>query len=92
MLHGEKVAFGTLVQLVLEDSPDNEIFTLIDFCRTVGLPTCLAMMGAKNISPERLMQVAVSSCEDDKPMGNMPFPVTPEDVLSAILVADKIGN
>lgn len=57
MLHGEKVAFGTLVQLVLEDAPDNEIFTLIDFCRTVGLPTCLAMMGAKSISPERLMQI-----------------------------------
>jgi len=92
VLHGEKVAFGTLVQLVLEDAPDNEIFTVIDFCRTIGLPTCLAMLGAKNVSKERLMRVAEASCEDNKTMKNMPFPVKPDDVLSAIMVADKIGN
>ena len=32
MYHGEKVAFGTLVQLVLEDAGEDEIMEVIDFC------------------------------------------------------------
>lgn len=91
MLHGELTAFGTLVQLILEDSPDEEVFLLLDFLKTVGLPTSLTIMGAKNISHERLMQVALLSCGQNTSMNNMPFKVSPEEVVSAILVADKIG-
>ncbi len=92
MLHGEKVAFGTLVHLVLENAPEDEIGQVLSFCRSIGLPTNLAMLGVENPSPEDIMAVAISSCEADKPMHNMPFPVTPEDVYSAILVADKLGQ
>ncbi len=32
LFHGEKVAFGTLVQLALENTPLEEINTVINFC------------------------------------------------------------
>ncbi len=36
--HGEKVAFGTLTQLVLENAPVDEIETVAALCHSVGLP------------------------------------------------------
>ncbi len=36
--HGEKVAFGTLTQLVLENAPLEEIETVAALCHSVGLP------------------------------------------------------
>ena len=38
MYHGEKVAFGTITQLVLENVPVDELEEIIDFCIEVGLP------------------------------------------------------
>ena len=36
--HGEKVAFGTLVQLVLENGATSEMEQVMDFCTRVGAP------------------------------------------------------
>lgn len=47
LYHGEKVAFGTLTQLVLQNSPLEEIETVLNFCQKVGLPVTLAQMGVK---------------------------------------------
>lgn len=91
-LHGEKVAFGTIVQLVLENAADNEIFTVMDFCRTVGLPTTLKALGMEKPTADKLVKLAEASCLDSTSMQNMPFPVTPDDVVSAIIVADKLGQ
>src|SRR5699024_8900156 len=41
LYHGEKVAFGVLVQLVLENSPIEELEEVLYFCNEVGLPTTL---------------------------------------------------
>lgn len=92
MLHGELAAFSTLVQLVLEDALDEEVFVLLDFLKTVGLPASLSSMGIKSLSHERLMQVALAACNPQSSMKNMPFKVSPEEVVSAILVADKLGS
>ncbi len=92
MLHGEKVAFGTLVQLVLENAPEEEFDAALSFCRRLGLPTSLAMLGAERPDQASLMAVAEAACAPGDTMGNMPFPVTPQDVYSAILVADRLGR
>lgn len=91
-LHGEKVAFGTIVHLVLENSPKKELEQVISFCRNIGLPTCLKDLGVTEITREKIMAVAKASCAEGEPMHNMPFPVAPEDVYSAILVADRLGR
>lgn len=43
--HGELVAFGTLVQLVLDNSPMSEVTEVLQFSRSVGLPTTLEEIG-----------------------------------------------
>ena len=92
LLHGEKVAFGTLVQLVLERRDAEDILKIIAFCRDCGLPTTLEELGLAHAGDERLMQAASASCAPEETMGNMPFPVTPEDVLSAMKRADQIAQ
>lgn len=89
--HGEKVAFGTLAQLVLENAPKEEIEEVLDFCLSVGLPVCLSDIGINSISPEDLMDVANKACIPEESIYSMPFPVTPESVAAAIIAADKIG-
>lgn len=92
MFHGEKVAFGTLVQLVLENAPEEEINEVIGFCLSVGLPVCLEDIGVESISAEELKAVAEKACIPEESIHSMPFPVAPKDVEAAILVADRIGR
>lgn len=90
--HGEKVAFGTLVQLVLENAPINEIKQVVDFCNSVGLPVTLEGINAHNATEEQLRQVAELSVAQGETIHNMPFQITAEDVYGAILVADRLGK
>lgn len=92
MAHGEKVAFGTLCQLVLENVEEEELFTVLDFCKSVGLPTTLKELGVKEITPEKIKAVADLACAEGETIHNMPFPVTVQDVCSAIIVADQLGR
>ncbi|MCH3963177.1 MAG: glycerol dehydrogenase [Clostridium sp.] len=92
LYHGEKVAFGTLVQLILENSPLEEIEKVINFCLQVGLPITLSDLGIEEINKDDMMKVAELSCAEGDTMHNMPFEVTEEDVYAAILSADKMGR
>ena len=90
--HGEKVAFGTLAQLVLENADAEEIEEVIDFCLSVGLPVCLADIGVENITAEELKEVSEKACIPEESVHSMPFPVTADMVAAAIITADKIGQ
>ncbi|USD67714.1 glycerol dehydrogenase [Vibrio sp. SCSIO 43136] len=91
LYHGEKVAFGTLVQLVLENAPMEEIRTVINFCREVGLPTNLFEMGVKELNLDKLMEVAEGATAEGETIHNMPFEVTAQSVYAAILTAHNLG-
>ncbi len=90
--HGEKVAFGTITQLVLENAPMEELTDVILFCKEVGLPTTLADLGITEVKPEEIMAVAKAAAVEGETIHNMPFPVTAEDVYAAILTADAMGK
>ncbi|MCB2294340.1 glycerol dehydrogenase [Clostridium algoriphilum] len=90
--HGEKVAFGTIVQLVLENSPTEEINEVLDFCLEIGLPVCLSDIGVDSITKEELMAVAEKACIPEESIHAMPFPITVEAVAASIITADKIGR
>lgn len=92
LLHGEKVAFGTITQLVLENRPMNEIVEAIQFCRACGLPVSLEDLNLDQVSAEKLMEAAKASCAENDTMGNMPFEVKPEDVYAAMKTADTISR
>ena len=89
--HGEKVAFGAIVQLVLENAPQEELERTIKYCQSVGLPTCFADLGVTEVTPEKVMKVAIGATAEGETIHNMPFPVTAEMVCGAIFAADKLG-
>ncbi|PPA82779.1 glycerol dehydrogenase [Brevibacillus laterosporus] len=90
--HGEKVAFSTLVQLVLENTNTAEINEVLNFCVSVGLPVCLADIGVTNVTRAELHNVAQKACIIEESIHSMPFPMSEEDVVAAIIVADQIGQ
>lgn len=92
MQHGEKVNFGTLTQLVLENIPEEELEDMLDWMISIGLPVTLGELGIKDTSREHLMPVAVAACADNDTLHNMPFEVTPESVYNAIIAADAYGR
>lgn len=51
-LHGEKVAFGLLVQLAVEGRPSSEFRDVVDFCRGVGFRRLIRGQGPSD-GPDR---------------------------------------
>jgi len=92
MYHGELVAFGAIVQLVLEKRPDAEIKEAIHFCTSVGLPVCLSELSESGLTHDDIMKVAVAACSPDSFMDSEPFLVTPDMTFEALLAADALGR
>lgn len=88
--HGEKVAFGTVVQLLLENAP--ELGAVVSFCKQVGLPTCLADMGLQEQDSSMLQEAARLACAPQNTMGNMPFAVSAEDVYRAMCQTQQFAG
>ena len=89
--HGEKVAFGVLTQLVLENAPMEEITSVMDFYSSVGLPVTLNEIGIESVTNEELRRVANAATVPGETIHNEPFEVTSEMVMAAIKTADAIG-
>ena len=92
MYHGEKVAFGTLTQLVLENMPCDELCEILEFCVAVGLPITFEQLGIKDPTPEKILAVAKAACAENDTLHNMPFEVTPELACNAMFAADGYGR
>lgn len=91
-LHGEKVAFATIVQLVLEDAEKDELEAVMDFSASVGLPLTLSDIGVENITFEEALAVAKIACIPEESIHSMPFPIVEEEVANALIVADRVGQ
>lgn len=91
-LHGEKVAFGVLVQLQLEGAAPPIVAEVVAFCRAVGLPTTLAGIGCAGLPDALLRQVAERAVIAGETIHNEPFPVTADLVVAAIRAADAAGG
>jgi len=90
--HGEKVAFGVLAGLQLNDASPEESSVVFSFCEQVGLPTTLADLGIRNVDRNMLMAVAEKACSPEECIHNEAGKMTPEKVLNAILAANAIGE
>jgi glycerol dehydrogenase-like iron-containing ADH family enzyme len=91
VLHGEKVAYGILAQLRLEEmaQPSSLAYTarqqLIQFYAAIGLPTTLADMGMGDIRVSDLYQAAVVACRPNSDIHHLPFSVSPEALMGALV-------
>ena len=91
-LHGEKVAFGLLVQLVLEGAPRATMEQVLAFSTEVGLPITLAEIGLQELPADVLAQVARRATAPGETIHNEPFEVTADMVADAVLAADAMGR
>ncbi|RHW43448.1 iron-containing alcohol dehydrogenase family protein [Neobacillus notoginsengisoli] len=82
-LHGEKVAYGILVQLVLENKWE-EIKDLIPFYRKLGLPMSLSELGVQHINEETISSVAKKSVARGESIHVIPGEMTADAVSKAI--------
>jgi glycerol dehydrogenase len=88
--HGEIVAFGTIVQMLLEKRPMGEIERVMRWCKELGLPIRLKDLG--RLDKTHLVMAAEKACDPNDTMPYMPFSVTPKMVLDAIQEADRLGE
>ncbi|MCE5308307.1 MAG: glycerol dehydrogenase [Acidobacteriales bacterium] len=91
-LHGEKVAFGLLVQLILEGQPHSVLEEVLRFSTSIGLPVTLSEIGLGQMTAEVLDRIAVRSTVKEETIHNEPFEVYPEMVADAIRTADALGR
>jgi glycerol dehydrogenase len=102
MLHGEKVAFGTLVHLVLEAqrSPgaavraeaEAEARRIAGFLIGVGLPVTLGELGVDAADAHAIAAVAERATAPGETIHAMPFPVDTAGVVTALAAADAMGR
>ncbi|MFL6117280.1 MAG: glycerol dehydrogenase [Catenulispora sp.] len=91
-LHGEKVAFGVVTQLVLEGAPNIEVTQVLRFCREVGLPVTLGGLGLAGIDHSLVRTIAERTVAPGETIHNEPFPVDAAMVADALLAADSLGR
>ncbi|CAN1209442.1 iron-containing alcohol dehydrogenase [Tumidithrix helvetica PCC 7403] len=89
-LHGEKVAYGILVQLRLEEFQGNALAAtsrqqLLKFYDRIGLPKTLSDLGLKDVTLAELETVAAITCQPNSDIHRMPFEVVPDRVLAAMV-------
>ena len=102
MLHGEKVAFGTLVHLMLEaqQSPgaavraeaEAEARRIAGFLIGVGLPVTLGELGVDAADAHAIAAVAERATAPGETIHAMPFPVDAAGVVTALAAADAMGR
>jgi len=91
VLHGEKVAYGILVQLRLEEMlQGNQLAAsarkqLLQFYTDIGLPKTLEDLGLENISLAQLRQVTAIATQPQSDIHRLPFTVSPEHLAAAMV-------
>lgn len=89
-MHGEKVAFGLLVQCVVERAEETK--EVLSLMLELGLPVTLAELGCE--ADEEALRVVVDYVftRERSKVENEPVEVTPSRLLKAILRADALGH
>jgi glycerol dehydrogenase-like iron-containing ADH family enzyme len=91
ILHGEKVAYGILVQLRLEEMVQgNQLAAsarqqLLKFYGDIGLPKSLEDLGLKDITLAQLRQIAAIATGPQSDIHRLPFTVSAEQLAAAMV-------
>ena len=91
VLHGEKVAYGILVQLRLEEMiQSNKLASssrqqLLKFYTQIGLPKTLEDLGLENVSLAQLRHAATISTSPQSDIHRLPFAVSSEQLMAAMV-------
>ncbi|KAK0192365.1 glycerol dehydrogenase [Armillaria mellea] len=92
LMHGEKVNFGTICQLILSNVSQEEMDRYLEFMISVDLPITLKQLGAKDATDEQLRKVAELSCSENETIWNLDRVINVDVVFYAIKGADATGR
>ena len=90
-LHGEKVAYGILVQLRLEEMMQGNLLAassrqqLLKFYAEIGLPQSLEALGLMAVTLADLQRAAEIACRPGSDIHHLPFEVTPAHLMAAMV-------
>jgi len=87
-LHGERVAFGVICQLVAENAPKALMDEVVNFCLDVGLPVTLGDLWVEK-TPENLKTIAETSMHSF--WNAEPFNISIPEIIDVVLAGDAIG-
>lgn len=90
--HGEKVAFGIIVLLVLENRSLTEIHEAIDFCHGINLPTTLSDLGLENVTTAQLLKVGEIALDARSVIHSVPVTLTPQLIADSIWTASALAT
>lgn len=89
-LHGEKVAFGLVCELVLENADDELINRMLELMDSIGLPITMEQFGIA-CTDENLDIIVEHTVFKNALIHREPVVITPEVVKNAIIAANNIG-
>lgn len=93
LMHGEKVGFGIVTQLCLDDETDvDEMIHVVDFEIAIGLPVTFADLNIEGIGRDRLKQIGNVCAGEGSLCANHPFDITSEGIVDAMIAADALGR
>ncbi len=93
LMHGEKVGFGVITQLCLDEDTDvEEMYEIVDFQIAIGLPVTFADLNLEGVSRERMRVVAEVCASEGSLCHNHPFDITADGALDAMFAADELGR
>lgn len=87
--HGQKVAYGTLTQLMLEGASQERYNKYFKLILSLGLPTTLEDLHLDQASDEELLKAAKAACSENDTIDRLPFAVEPDDVAQAFRAIDS---
>ena len=93
LMHGEKVGFGIVTQLCLDDTVavDNKC-TIVDFEIEIGLPVTFAELGLEGVTRDRLQAIGDACAGPGSLCLNHSFEVSAADIVDAMIAADALGR
>lgn len=90
--HGEKVAFGTICLLVLENRPRAELEEALDFCIDLGLPTTLSDLGLAEVREDEMRAVGEAAMAPASVIHSVPVALDARLVADAIWTASAVAD
>ncbi len=92
LTHGEKVAYGTLTHMMLNNEPDEVLARYIRFYRSIKMPTTLEEMYLDKVSHDELVSVGEVANREGDTLRNLATDITPQMVADALKAVDVFSK
>ena len=92
LTHGEKVAYGTLAHMMLEQRSEAEMAAYVRFYRSIKMPVTLAGLHLEGVSREDLLKVGALANSEQDTLRNLRTDFTAAEIADAIVGVDAFSK